>query len=49
MRDMAHFERVNKEYAEFFATDPKPARACFAVAGLPKNALVEIEAVAVAE
>lgn len=42
---MADFQTVNGVYAEFFPSDP-PARATFAVAGLPLGALVEIEAVA---
>eukprot|EP00922_Rhytidocystis_sp_ex-Travisia-forbesii_P016715 GHVS01024994.1.p1 GENE.GHVS01024994.1~~GHVS01024994.1.p1 ORF type:complete len:227 (-),score=32.42 GHVS01024994.1:206-886(-) len=51
LTDMANFEEVNKVYAMFFPCDvktdsPPPARACFAVKELPKQALVEIEAVA---
>jgi len=45
LTDMADFAAVNAVYAEFF-TPPFPARACFAVAGLPKGARVEVEAVA---
>ncbi len=45
LRDMADFPKMNAIYAEFFASEP-PARSTFAVAGLPKNALVEIEAIA---
>jgi 2-iminobutanoate/2-iminopropanoate deaminase len=37
---------MNAIYAEFFSSNP-PARSTIAVAGLPKNAVVEIEAVAV--
>ena len=37
---------MNVVYAEFFAA-PYPARAAFQVAALPKDALVEIECVAV--
>lgn len=44
--DMQDFATLNKVYQEFFATNP-PARSCYAVAGLPKNARVEIEVVAV--
>jgi 2-iminobutanoate/2-iminopropanoate deaminase len=44
LRDMAVFGAVNAVYGEFFATDP-PARSCVAVAGLPKDADIEIEAV----
>jgi 2-iminobutanoate/2-iminopropanoate deaminase len=45
LRDMADFPKMNAIYAEFFPANP-PARSTFAVAGLPKNALVEIEATA---
>jgi 2-iminobutanoate/2-iminopropanoate deaminase len=47
LTDMDDFAAVNAVYAEFF-TAPFPARACFAVAGLPKGARVEVEAVALA-
>ncbi|MBO7436645.1 MAG: RidA family protein [Bacteroidaceae bacterium] len=43
--DMADFAAMNAVYAEFFTQD-KPARVCFQAAALPKNALVEIEAIA---
>ena len=45
--DMADFGAVNEVYAEAFG-DHRPARAAFAVARLPKDARVEIEAVALA-
>ena len=45
LRDMAAFAEMNAVYAESFAK-PFPARATVAVAGLPKGALVEIDAVA---
>jgi 2-iminobutanoate/2-iminopropanoate deaminase len=45
LRDMADFPKMNAVYAEFFPSEP-PARSTFAVVGLPKDALVEIEAVA---
>jgi len=45
LRDMNDFAKMNAIYAEFFA-DKYPARSTFAVAGLPKNASVEIEAIA---
>lgn len=44
--NMDDFSAVNEEYAKFFSSEP-PARSCFAVAGLPRNAKVEIEAIAV--
>lgn len=46
LADLADFEAVNRVYAGFFRTDP-PARATFQAAGLPKGALLEIEAVAI--
>jgi len=39
------FAAVNEVYASVFG-EPYPARSAFAVGALPKNALVEIEAVA---
>ena len=44
--DVSTFADVNKVYAEFF-TEPYPARACYEVAKLPANALVEIQVTAV--
>lgn len=46
LANIADFAAMNEVYAEFF-TAPFPARAAFQVANLPKNALVEIECVAV--
>ncbi|MDO4615308.1 MAG: RidA family protein [Lachnospiraceae bacterium] len=46
LKDIADFGAMNEVYAEFF-TAPYPARAAFQVAAIPKDALVEIEAVAV--
>ena len=43
--DMADFAAINAVYEQFFG-DTKPARACVAVAGLPKGALIEIECIA---
>lgn len=45
LTDMAHFQAVNAIYAGFFSGEP-PARTTIAVVGLPKNALVEIDAIA---
>ena len=45
LSDIADFAAMNEVYAEFFS-DPYPARAAFQVAALPRNAKVEIEAVA---
>ena len=46
LADIADFAAMNAVYAEFFSA-PYPARAAYQVACLPKNALVEIECVAV--
>jgi 2-iminobutanoate/2-iminopropanoate deaminase len=45
LKDMNDFAVMNKVYAEYFPANP-PARATVQVARLPKDALVEIEAVA---
>ncbi|AZS49889.1 RidA family protein [Entomomonas moraniae] len=47
--DMDDFAAFNEVYTEFFGTEGAPARSCFAVAKLPKGALVEIEAIAFVE
>lgn len=44
LTSMDDFPKVNEAMCEYFAA-PYPARSCFAVAGLPKGALVEVEAV----
>jgi len=46
IKDMNDFAVMNNMYAEFF-TKECPARACFEVARLPKDALVEIEVIAI--
>lgn len=43
--DVNDFAAVNEAYAEFFG-DHKPARSCVEVGKLPKNGLLEIEAIA---
>ncbi|GAB4308153.1 MAG: RidA family protein [Candidatus Bipolaricaulota bacterium] len=45
LADMNDFGAVNSVYAAFFDRDP-PARACVEVRRLPKDARIEIEAVA---
>ena len=45
LADLQDFGAVNEVYARYFTNDP-PARATIEVAGLPKGALVEIDAVA---
>ena len=47
LTDMNDFDVVNKVYAHYFGTH-KPARSTIAVKTLPKNALVEIECIALA-
>jgi len=45
LTDMNDFARVNEVYAEFFGGDDPPARVAVAVAGLPKGADIEIDAI----
>ena len=45
LADMAEFAAMNAAYAEFFPHNP-PARSTVQVAGLPRQARVEIEAIA---
>lgn len=46
LSDMANFAAMNEIYSEFFS-EPYPARSAVAVKTLPKNALVEVECIAV--
>lgn len=46
LADMEYFKPMNEVYAKYYQTDC-PARAAFAVKGLPLGALVEIETIAV--
>ena len=46
LSDMADFAAMNEVYSEFFS-QPFPARSAVAVKTLPKNALVEVECIAV--
>lgn len=48
LRDMNDFAAMNAVYATYFPNNP-PARSAVQVARLPKDAVVEIEAVALAE
>ena len=48
LRDMNDFGEVNEVYARYFEA-PFPARACVEVVRLPKDVLIEIEAVAMVE
>ena len=46
LKDLNDFEAVNKVYGTYFIEN-KPARSCVQVAKLPKDAVIEIEAIAV--
>ncbi len=48
LADMQEFAAMNEVYGKFFPSDP-PARATVQAAGLPRNARVEIEVVALVE
>lgn len=45
LKDLNDFDIVNEVYGEYFAEN-KPARSCVQVAKLPKDAVIEIEAIA---
>lgn len=45
LTDMQDFSAMNEVYATYF-TENEPARSCIAVAGLPKGAVLEVEAIA---
>lgn len=48
LKDMNHFVEFNEVYGKFFG-ESKPARATYEVARLPKDVLVEVEAVALVD
>lgn len=48
LKDMNDFAAMNTVYATYFPSNP-PARSAVQVARLPKDAIVEIEAIALAE
>jgi len=48
LSDMAYFNEFNSIYASYFEHS-RPARSCVAVSRLPKDALLEIDAVALCE
>jgi 2-iminobutanoate/2-iminopropanoate deaminase len=48
LTDLGKFDEMNRVYASFFPDD-KPARVTVEVSRLPKDALVEIDAIATAE
>lgn len=45
IKDMNDFAAINEVYAKYFVENP-PARSCVEVARLPKDAAIEIEAIA---
>ena len=45
LADMSLFKEMNEVYAEYYPEN-QPARAAFAVKGLPMSALIEIETIA---
>lgn len=47
LSDLTNFASMNQVYAQYFAEETAPARACVEVARLPKDVLVEIECIAV--
>jgi 2-iminobutanoate/2-iminopropanoate deaminase len=47
--DMSYFNQINEVYSNLFGDNGFPARSVIEVAGLPKGAKVEIEAIAVNE
>jgi 2-iminobutanoate/2-iminopropanoate deaminase len=47
LKSMGDFSAMNEVYAKFFAAPP-PARSTVEVAGLPRQALVEIDVIALA-
>jgi len=46
LSDMDNFAAFNEIYGEYFGADTAPARATVAVKTLPKNVLVEVDAIA---
>ncbi|MBY6016245.1 RidA family protein [Ferrimonas balearica] len=46
LADMNDFVAFNEVYTEVFGTEAAPARSCVQAARLPKDALVEVEAIA---
>ncbi len=46
LTDMANFKEMNEIYSKFYPKNP-PARAAYAVKGLPLGAMIEIETIAI--
>ena len=44
IKEMNDFAAINEVYAEFFP-EPYPSRSCVEVARLPKDVLLEVEAI----
>lgn len=47
IRDMGRFAEMNEVYSKYFNSKVLPARSCVEVSKLPKDVLVEIEAIAI--
>ena len=48
LKDMKDFSAFNEVYSTYF-TEKQPARSCVEVSRLPKDALIEIEVIAIVE
>jgi 2-iminobutanoate/2-iminopropanoate deaminase len=48
LKDMNDFADMNEVYTQYFSTNP-PARSCVQAGKLPKDALVEIEVIAIVD
>ena len=48
LSDMNNFAEMNKVYSEIFGTENHPGRSAVQVARLPKDALIEVEVIALA-
>jgi 2-iminobutanoate/2-iminopropanoate deaminase len=46
LSDLGNFAEMNQVYAQYFAENQAPARACVEVSRLPKDVLVEIDCIA---
>ena len=46
LKDMSTYEAMNEVYAEFFPENP-PARSTVEVAGLARDAVIEIDVIAI--
>jgi 2-iminobutanoate/2-iminopropanoate deaminase len=48
IKDINDFTKMNEVYSQFF-TENYPARSCVEVSRIPKNALIEIDAIGIVE